>query len=332
MVTEELEANPLVEVVRQEATNPDLSQTSIIASGPLSSEAIVQVMTQLTEPADLYFYDAISPIVYADSVDFSRVFYASRYEKDQGDYINCPMNEFDYQVFYQALVNAEQVPLREFEEHKFFEGCLPIEVIAARGFQTLLFGPMKPVGLTDPRTQKRPYAVVQLRRENRGGTLYNMVGFQTKLKYKEQERIFRMIPGLEKARFARLGSIHRNTFINGPKWLTPYLSLKNRDHIFFAGQITGVEGYVESTAMGLLAGINAARFVLGQPGVIPPAETALGALVTHINREQENFQPMNVNFGLFPPLEQKTPRRTARIALASRALIALEKWKAGLLL
>jgi methylenetetrahydrofolate--tRNA-(uracil-5-)-methyltransferase len=331
VVTEKLEAHPLIEVVRQEITNPDLSRVSIIASGPLSSQNMIRVMAELTEPEDLYFYDAISPIVYADTIDFSKAFYASRYEQNEGDYINCSMNEAEYRAFYEALVHAEQVPLREFEEQKFFEGCLPIEVMAARGIQTLLFGPMKPVGLTDPRTQKRPFAVVQLRRDNSGGTLYNMVGFQTKLKYKEQERIFRMIPGLEKANFARLGSIHRNTFINGPRWLTPYLSLKNKDNVFFAGQITGVEGYVESTAMGLLAGINAARSVLGRPGVVPPAETALGALVTHVTRAQDNFQPMNVNFGLFPPLDEKIPRKTRRAALVQRALAVLEAWRAGFL-
>jgi methylenetetrahydrofolate--tRNA-(uracil-5-)-methyltransferase len=328
-ITEELEAHSMVEVIRQEATDLYPNQVSVIATGPLSSEAITQVISKLTEPADLYFYDAISPIVYADSIDFSKAFYASRYQKGTGDYINCPLTESEYLSFYQALINAEQVPLRDFEEQRFFEACLPIEVMAARGPQTLLFGPMKPVGLTDPRTLKRPYAVVQLRRDNREGTLFNMVGFQTKLKYKEQERIFRMIPGLEKARFARWGSMHRNTFINGPKWLTPHLNLKGRPNIFFAGQITGVEGYVESTAMGLLAGINGARFVLGLPGVVPPAETALGALVSHITCEQENFQPMNVNFGLFPPLEGRHPRKIKRAALAQRALAALEKWKSG---
>jgi len=331
MVTEELEAHGLVKVVRQEVIDPDLTHALIIATGPLSSEAMVRVISRLTEPADLYFYDAISPIVYADSIDFSKAFYASRYEEGEGDYINCPMNESEYLSFYQTLINAEQVPLRDFEEQRFFEACLPIEVMAARDFQTLLFGPMKPVGLTDPRTLKRPYAVVQLRRDNREGTLFNIVGFQTKLKYKEQERIFRMIPGLEKARFARLGSMHRNTFINGPQWLTPYLNLKDKPHIFFGGQITGVEGYVESTAMGLLAGINAARFVQGREGIIPPDETALGALIRHVTFKRDNFQPMNVNFGLFPPLEGKHSRKIKRTALAQRALAALDKWKCSLI-
>jgi methylenetetrahydrofolate--tRNA-(uracil-5-)-methyltransferase len=329
-ITDRIESHPLIELIREEVTDPDPSRPTIIASGPLSSEPMTRFMARLTEPGDLYFYDAISPIVHTDSIDFAKVFQASRYEEGEGDYINCPMTETEYQAFYDALSGAGQVALKEFEDRKFFEGCLPIEVMAKRGRQTLLFGPMKPVGLVDPHTGGRPFAVVQLRRDNEEGTLYNMVGFQTKLKYFEQERVFRMIPGLEKARFARLGSIHRNTFINGPVWLTPYLHLKHEHHIFFAGQITGVEGYVESTAMGLLAGINAAGLLCSRPFTTPPGETALGALVHHITTPQKNFQPMNVNFGLFPPLEGRLPKKLKRKKLAERALESLEVWKSNL--
>ncbi len=326
-ITEKIQAHPNIELIHEEVTSLSLGGPMIIATGPLSSDEIAHEIANLTEANDLYFYDAISPIVQADSIDYSKVFKASRWQEDEGDYINCPMNEEEYRAFYDEIVKAEQAPLREFEDRKFFEGCLPIEVMAGRGFQTLLFGPMKPVGLTDPHTGKRPFAVVQLRQDDHKGSLWNMVGFQTKMKYQEQERIFRMIPGLEQARFARLGSIHRNTFINGPKWLTPYLNLKNREDLFLAGQMTGVEGYVESTAMGWLAGINAARLVSGGKKLTPPPQTALGALVSHLTTEQKDFQPMNVNFGLFPDLEQRVPKKQKRGLLAERALSLLDQWR-----
>ncbi|MBW1991157.1 MAG: methylenetetrahydrofolate--tRNA-(uracil(54)-C(5))-methyltransferase (FADH(2)-oxidizing) TrmFO, partial [Deltaproteobacteria bacterium] len=241
--------------------------------------------------------------------------------------LNCPLSEAEYDRFYQALMSAEQVPLRDFEEPRYFEGCLPIEVLAARGYHTLRYGPMKPVGLIDPRTGQQPFAVVQLRAENREGTLYNLVGFQTKLTYPEQKRVFRLIPGLERAEFARLGSIHRNTFIRSPGLLSPYLNFFRYPNIFLAGQISGVEGYVESAAMGLLAGINAARRARGRPLVTPPRATALGALIYHLtNTETKDFQPMNVNFGLFPPLEKRLPKKQRGQAYAARALQELQEW------
>ena len=283
-------------------------------------------MGRLTGQEHLHFYDAIAPIVAADSLDLDKIFRASRYGAGD-DYLNCPFSEEEYAAFYQALMAAEQVPLKSFEEPRYFEGCLPIEVMAARGYRTLLFGPMKPVGLTDPRTGRQPFAVVQLRAENREGSLYNLVGFQTKLKYPEQERVFRLIPGLERAEFVRLGSIHRNTFIHSPGLLSPYLNFLQYPQLFLAGQISGVEGYVESAAMGLLAGINAARLARAQELVTPPRATALGALVHHLtNTETKDFQPMNVNFGLFPPLEGRIPKKLRGAAYAERALKELEEW------
>jgi methylenetetrahydrofolate--tRNA-(uracil-5-)-methyltransferase len=281
---------------------------------------------KLTGQAHLHFYDAIAPIVAADSLDMAKVFRASRYGAGE-DYLNCPFTEAEYATFYEALMAAEQVPLRDFEEPRYFEGCLPVEIMAARGYRTLLFGPLKPVGLNDPRTGRQPFAVVQLRAENREGTLYNLVGFQTKLKYGEQERVFRLIPGLEAAEFARLGSIHRNTFIRSPGILSPYLNFLHYPRLFLAGQISGVEGYVESAAMGLLAGINAARQALAVPLVTPPRETALGALIAHLtNTATKDFQPMNVNFGLFSPLEGRIPKKLRGPAYAERGLKALEAW------
>jgi methylenetetrahydrofolate--tRNA-(uracil-5-)-methyltransferase len=255
-----------------------------------------------------------------------KIFRASRYGAGE-DYLNCPFSEAEYAVFYEALMAAEQVPLRPFEEPRYFEGCLPVEIMAARGYRTLLFGPLKPVGLTDPHTGRQPFAVVQLRAENREGTLYNLVGFQTKLKYGEQERVFRLIPGLERAEFARLGSIHRNTFIRSPGILSSYLNFLQYPRLFLAGQISGVEGYVESAAMGLLAGINAARLMQHRPLITPPRETALGALIGHLtNTATRDFQPMNVNFGLFPALEGRIPKKLRGGAYAERALQALEEW------
>ena len=308
-ITRALEAEPGIDIIREEIAAPDPEQTTVIATGPLTSEPLAEALGKLTGQAHLHFYDAIAPIVAADSLDMGKVFRASRYGAGD-DYLNCPFSEAEYNAFYEALMAAEQVPLRAFEEPRYFEGCLPVEIMAARGYQTLLFGPMKPVGLVDPHTGRQPFAVVQLRAENREGTLYNLVGFQTKLKYGEQERVFRLIPGLAQAEFVRLGSIHRNTFIRAPGILSACLNFLDYPRLFLAGQISGVEGYVESAAMGLLAGINAARQALCRPLITPPRETALGALIGHLtNTATKNFQPMNVNFGLFSPLEGRIPKK-----------------------
>jgi methylenetetrahydrofolate--tRNA-(uracil-5-)-methyltransferase len=329
-ITRTLEAEPRVEIIREEVAAPDPEVTTIIATGPLTSESLAAALGRLTGQDHLHFYDAIAPIVAADSLDLGKIFRASRYEAGD-DYLNCPFSEAEYTAFYQALMEAEAVPLKEFEAPRYFEGCLPVEVMAARGFRTLLFGPMKPVGLMDPRTGKQPFAVVQLRAENREGSLYNLVGFQTKLKYGEQQRVFRLIPGLEAAEFVRLGSIHRNTFIHSPGLLSPHLNFLRQPRLFLAGQISGVEGYVESAAMGLLAGINAARQAGGRPLITPPRETALGSLVSHLtNTDTRDFQPMNVNFGLFPPLEERTPKKLRGAAYAARALEAMGRWAASL--
>jgi methylenetetrahydrofolate--tRNA-(uracil-5-)-methyltransferase len=325
-ITRALAAEPFVEIIREEVAAPDPEATSIIATGPLTSEPLAEALGRLTGQQHLHFYDAIAPIVAADSIDLGKAFRASRYGAGD-DYLNCPFSEAEYAAFYEALTSAGQVPLKAFEEPRYFEGCLPVEIMAARGYQTLLFGPMKPVGLVDPRTGRQPFAVVQLRAENREGTLYNLVGFQTKLKYGEQERVFRLIPGLEQAEFVRLGSIHRNTFIHSPGILSAHLNFLRYPRIFLAGQISGVEGYVESAAMGLLAGINAARQTLAQPLLTPPRETAMGALIAHLtNTATKDFQPMNVNFGLFPPLEGRIPKKLRGAAYAERALAALGEW------
>jgi len=273
------------------------------------------------------FYDAISPIVDGASIDYTCGFWASRYDEG-GDYFNLPLTEEEYDTFWQALTTAHEVPLHPFEEPKFFEGCLPIEVMARRGKDTLRYGPMKPVGLSDPRTGCRPYAVLQLRRENQEGTMFNLVGFQTKLRWPEQRRVFSLIPGLEKAEYVRYGSMHRNTYVHGPKVLTPSLALQGEAEIFLAGQITGVEGYIESAAMGLLAGISIACLLQGVPFSPPPPTTALGALLRHITTPTSHaFQPMNVNFGLFPPLGMKVPARERGQKYAARAQAALGEWK-----
>ena len=325
-ITRVLEAEPLIKIIREEVEAPDPEQITVIATGPLTSEPLAEAIGRLTGKGHLHFYDAIAPIVAAESIDMGKVFRASRYGAGE-DYLNCPFSEVEYAAFYEALTRAEQVPLKSFEEPRYFEGCLPVEIMAARGFRTLLFGPMKPVGLVDPQTGRQPFAVVQLRSENREGTLYNLVGFQTKLKYGEQERVFRLIPGLESAEFVRLGSIHRNTFIHSPGLLSAHLNFIEYPHLFLAGQISGVEGYVESAAMGLLAGINAARQIQNRPLITPPRETALGALIAHLtNTATKDFQPMNVNFGLFSPLEGRIPKKLRGAAYAERALEALEEW------
>jgi methylenetetrahydrofolate--tRNA-(uracil-5-)-methyltransferase len=317
-------------IIRQELSEIPGGRRVIVATGPLTSDALAGAIARLTGAEYLYFYDAISPIIHADSIDLEKVFRASRYHDGEGDYLNCPLEKEAYELFWKALAEGEDVPLRSFEAAKCFEGCLPVEVIARRGILTLAFGPMKPVGLIDPRTGRRPYAVVQLRPENRAMTLFNMVGFQTKLTWPEQRRIFRMIPGLEQAEFARYGSIHRNTFINSPALLRDTLQLRADENILFAGQLTGVEGYVESASMGLLAGLTAAALAAGKEISPPPAATAIGALLHHIlNAKSKTFQPMNVNFGLFPPLGQKTAKKDRGRAYAERALADLNAWKAA---
>lgn len=328
-ITRTLTEHPDVEIIRREITElPPPSETPVIlATGPLTSPSLTEALIRLTGRERLAFYDAIAPIVSADSLDMDIIYRKSRYDDGPGDYLNCPMDRECYERFITELANAEYVPLKDFEQPKYFEGCLPIEVIRSRGDDTLRFGPMKPVGLPDPKTGKEAYAVVQLRMENREGTTYNMVGFQTKLTYSEQKRIFRMIPGMEHAVFVRFGSIHRNTFICAPELLQPTLEFKDRPDILLAGQLSGVEGYVESAAMGLLAGINGARKAAGITATVPPPTTALGALIHHLTMsDPKHFQPSNVNFGLFPAWEKKVPKRLRGQKRAATALTALEKW------
>ena len=317
-----LAAEPLVEIRREEIAGlpPAEWDNVIVATGPLTSPALAEAVRALTGEESLAFFDAIAPIVHRDSIDFDKAWFQSRYDKtgpggDGADYINCPLDRDQYEAFIDGLLTGEKTDFKEWETNTpYFEGCLPIEVMASRGRETLAFGPMKPVGLTDPRTGTRPHAVVQLRQDNALGTLYNMVGFQTKLRHGEQTRLFRTIPGLEKAEFARLGGLHRNTFLNSPRVLDPLMRLKARPSLRFAGQVTGVEGYVESAAMGLLAGRMAAAEILGHELPPVPPTTAMGALVTHITggAVAKTFQPMNVNFGLFPPLEYARSGRRGR--------------------
>lgn len=314
---------------RSEVTEIPRDKLTIIATGPLTSDAMAQEISRLLGSSYLYFYDAIAPIVEADSINMDKVFWASRYDKGTPDYLNCPLSRKEYELFYQELLAGEKVAARDFEEARHFENCLPVEVLASRGLKSLAFGPMKPVGLIDPHTGVMPYAVVQLRKENSAGTLLNMVGFQTKLTWPEQRRIFRLIPGLENAEFARYGSIHRNTYINSPSLLSPSLQLKNNENIFFAGQITGVEGYTESAAMGLLAGLNAAFMIEGRVLEPPPVKTAFGALLNYIISSEyaDKFQPMNINFGLlnaFPAKKMKKKDRNS--LLVNQALQFLNEW------
>lgn len=330
MITKKVTEHPLIEVQRVEVTAlPEENQLTVIAAGPLTSDNLVKEIAKLTGEKHLYFYDAAAPIVYGETIDYEQAFWASRYNKGTADYLNCPMNEEQYRRFYEALITAEVHPLKEFEEEKYFEGCMPIEVMAQRGPQTLLFGPLKPVGLYDERKNERPFAVVQLRQDNQQATLFNMVGFQTHLKWGEQKRVFRLIPGLENAEFARFGVMHRNTFINSPKVLAGTTQLKEHPHIFMAGQLSGVEGYVESAASGLIAGINASRCLRGETPLIVPEETAIGALLHYIsNPEQRDFQPMNITFGLLPPWPSKIKDKEKKnLLIAERALKALAAWK-----
>ncbi len=327
-ITQTLERLENVEIVRKEVSVLPQNGTTIVATGPLTSEALSEEIQGITGNHRLFFYDAISPIVTGDSIDFEKTFRASRYGKGGEDYVNCPMEEQTYYRFVDALNQAEKVPIRDFERRFLFEGCLPIEELAARGKDTLAFGPLKPVGLVDPKTGKQPFAVGQLRQEDRFETLFNLVGFQTRLKHEAQRKVFRMMPGLERAEFVRLGSVHRNTFIDSPRLLEESLQLKHRSCLFFAGQITGVEGYMESAAMGLLAGINAFRKERGMNPAVPPPTTAFGALIHYITHSPTNpFQPMNVNVGLFSPLTEKVRGREKRRAIGRRALEAMEEWK-----
>lgn len=327
-ITRVLEEMDQVEVIRREVSQIPIEKITIIATGPLTSFRLTQEIQRITGRNHLFFYDAISPIVTAESIDLQKTFRSSRYGKGGEDYINCPMNEEEYYRFVDALNQAERVPLHPFEKRYLFEGCLPIEEMAERGRETLAYGPLKPVGLVDPRTGRQPYAAVQLRQEDQFKTLYNLVGFQTRLRYEDQKRVFRMIPGLEKAEFVRLGSIHRNTFIDSPRLLNETLQLKSHLSLFFAGQITGVEGYMESTAMGLLAGINAFRYANHKALVVPPRSTAMGGLIHYLTHSLTTpFQPMNINFGLFSPLPGRSRGKRKRILLAKRALNDLNEWE-----
>ncbi|MBM0065168.1 FADH(2)-oxidizing methylenetetrahydrofolate--tRNA-(uracil(54)-C(5))-methyltransferase TrmFO [Alkalicoccobacillus gibsonii] len=326
-VTQKVRNHPNITVFNEEIDSiPD--GPTIIATGPLTSEGLSKSLRELTGEESLYFYDAAAPIIDAETIDRDKVYLKSRYDKGEAAYLNCPMNEEEFNRFYEALISAETVPLKEFEKEIFFEGCMPIEVMAARGPKTMLFGPMKPVGLEDPKTGKRPYAVVQLRQDNSSGTLFNMVGFQTHLKWGPQKEVFRLIPGLEQADFVRYGVMHRNTFLNSPKLLNRTYQFKAREDLFFAGQITGVEGYVESAAAGMIAGINAARLVKGQELLVFPEETILGAMAEYITTEaKKNFQPINANFGLLKPLEERIKSKKERYEqLAERALGTIQNF------
>jgi methylenetetrahydrofolate--tRNA-(uracil-5-)-methyltransferase len=326
LVTDAVESHPNITLIREEMTTIPAAPT-IIATGPLTSDGLAKAIAQLSGQEYLYFYDAIAPIVTAESIDMSIAFRASRYgrgEQDEGDYINCPMTEDEYHTFVDALLASERAPLRDFELEapQFFEGCLPIEQLAARGRHTLAYGPMRPIGLRDPRTGKRPYAVVQLRRDNLAGSLYNLVGFQTNIKWGQQEAVLRLIPGLANAEFVRMGQMHRNTFINAPSLLCPTMAFRQRDDLYFGGQITGVEGYMGNVATGLVAGVNLARHLAGVPAWTPPPTTMLGALCHYVTHaEPQHFQPMKANFGILPDLPTHIKDKRQRYgAYVERAL------------
>ena len=330
-ITRILEEHPNITLKHEEITEIPMEGPVIIATGPLTSPAFSEKLTQLLGQDYLYFYDALSPIIDAQSIDTEKTFFASRYGKGDADYLNCGMSRTQYEQFIDELLKAEKVSLKEFEKPIYFEGCMPIEVLADRGPQTLAFGPLKPVGLNHPETNERFHAVVQLRKENKEGTAYNLVGFQTKLTYPEQRRIFKMIPGLENAEFFRLGAIHRNTFINSPQLLSGDLSLKSHPNIFFAGQIIGVEGYVESSAMGLVASLSAMSRLKGNTFSSPPAETAIGALLQYVTGKEGNFQPMNINFGLFLGPEIRIRDKKERNQhIIDRAFEKQESWLVSL--
>lgn len=326
-VTEKIKSDPNIEVVTGEVTELPDEEIVIVATGPLTSDALAESLRKKFG-GTLSFFDAVAPIVAADSIDMDRVFMGARYDRGEADYINCPMERDEYDAFYDALVSAERAPLHDFDvaDPKVYEGCMPVEIMAGRGRDTLRYGPLRPVGLIDPHTGRRPWANIQLRKENAAGTMYNIVGFQTNLKFGEQKRVFSMIPGLEHAEFVRYGVMHRDTFMDSPRLLTKALSLKSEPRIFFAGQFTGVEGYTESAATGILAGINAARFAKDEEPLVLPPETMLGALISYITDESVgNFQPMGANMGILPPLEKKIRHKDERYAaLAQRAIAGLE--------
>ncbi|WP_282941798.1 FADH(2)-oxidizing methylenetetrahydrofolate--tRNA-(uracil(54)-C(5))-methyltransferase TrmFO [Paenibacillus sp. RC67] len=322
-VTSMLRNHPLIEV-RNEELQELPEGITVVATGPLTSPSLSAHLQSLMGEEYLYFYDAAAPIVEKDSIDMSKVYLASRYDKGEAAYLNCPMSEEEFNIFYEALISAEVAPIKEFEKEIYFEGCMPIEVMAKRGKQTALYGPMKPVGLMNPHTNELPYAVVQLRQDNAAGTLYNLVGFQTHLKWGEQKRVFSLIPGLENAEFVRYGVMHRNTFINSPKLLKPTYQFVKRENLFFAGQMTGVEGYVESAASGLIAGMNAARYAKGLDCLVLPPDTTLGSMAHYITTADfKHFQPMNANFGLLPPLDERIKVKKTRYEKI--ALRAIEK-------
>lgn len=332
-VTDKVESHPLVTVIRREIPSLDDAEleqyeTVVLAAGPLASDSMAASLAEVVGDERLYFYDAIAPIVTADSVNLDVAFWGSRWRPEDSDYLNCPMTEEEYNAFYDALLEAEKVQPRDFEKEVHFEGCLPIEAMAERGIKTLTFGPLKPVGLPNPHKDgEQAFAIVQLRAENAEKTSFNMVGFQTKLKYPEQKRVFRMIPGLENAEFERLGSIHRNTYVNAPHSLSETLQLKNRPSVFLAGQITGVEGYVESSACGLWLGAHLAAKLNGKEMSLPPRESCLGALLSHLRTEAKNFQPSNVQFGLMPALNQRAGKKKRKELYAQRALDSWAAWK-----
>ena len=328
MITTTLCNHPRITVNHAEVLEIPSGRPLIIATGPLTSPGLSTAIAGLTGNEYLYFYDAAAPIVTADSLNMKIIYRASRYGKGDDDYLNCPMTKAQYELFYQEIICAQTAPVKNFEKLVVFEGCMPIETMATRGIDTMRFGPMKPVGLRHPETGEMPYAVVQLRQDNRSATLYNLVGFQTHLQWPEQQRVFRLIPGLENADFVRYGVMHRNTFINSPKILQPTLQMKEQPQIFFAGQITGVEGYVESAASGLVAGINASRLLQGRKPQVFPEQTAHGALCHYITQaDSAHFQPMNINFGLLPPLEHKIKdKKVKNQTIANRALAALQEF------
>ncbi|WP_407307771.1 methylenetetrahydrofolate--tRNA-(uracil(54)-C(5))-methyltransferase (FADH(2)-oxidizing) TrmFO [Desulfosporosinus sp. SB140] len=327
-ITRRLEEHPNVTIHREEVHFLPEDGITIVASGPLTSEDLAKDILRITGEEALSFYDAAAPIVTYESIDLDKAFWASRYDKGEADYLNCPLSKEEYEVFYQALTNAETAEIQGFEQGDVFEGCLPIEVMAKRGIQTLTFGPLKPVGLQDPRTGKKPFAVVQLRKENQSGTLFNLVGFQTHLKWGEQKRVFSLIPGLERAEFARFGVMHRNTFLNAPKVLKADFSFARKPSLFFAGQMTGVEGYVESAASGLLAGLNAWRSLHQMEPLVFPTETTLGGLARHLEGSpSQSFQPMNINFGLLPPLNERIrDKREKNAKISQRSLEVLTEF------
>lgn len=330
-ITKKISAMSNITIMREEVTEiPDSGQDLwIVASGPLTSAKLLESLQRKLGEPYLHFYDAAAPLVSVDSLDMSKIYRASRYDKGDADYLNCPFQKHEYELFWQSLIEAEQSPLHEFEKGSFFEGCIPVEELARRGKETLAFGPLKPIGLRDPITGITPYAVVQLRQDNVAGNLYGLVGFQTNLKFSEQKRVFSLIPGLQNAEFVRYGVMHRNAFINSPKLLKPTMQLKENDAVFFAGQLSGVEGYIESAATGLICGINCARILDNQDTVIPPKETMLGSLMHYITHaDEKSFQPMNAVFGIVPPLEKPIRNKQQRYqAYSIRALESIRAWK-----